>query len=121
MRFDAILEQLRSIAAKEEIVTQEEALALLAEAGDGSMRDALSIMDQAIASAPLVDGRPALDAAQIRDLMGAVPNAVFARLLEAVSENNSAAMLAEIDTLLTAGNSPSQLARQFCALPAQCF
>jgi len=33
------------------------------------MRDALSIMDQAIASAPLEDGRPKLSAEQIRELM----------------------------------------------------
>jgi len=44
------------------------------------MRDALSIMDQAIASAPVEAGRPVLSAAQIRELMGAVPNAVFERL-----------------------------------------
>ena len=47
-----ILGQLRSIAAAEGVLADESALALLAEAGDGSMRDALSIMDQAIASAP---------------------------------------------------------------------
>ena len=52
-----------------------------AEAGDGSMRDALSIMDQAIASAPMEDGVPRLDAAQIRELMGTVPNTVFERML----------------------------------------
>jgi DNA polymerase-3 subunit gamma/tau len=77
------------------------------------MRDALSIMDQAIASAPVgPDGRPHLEAAQIRELMGSVPNTVFERLLESVSENNSAGVMTEIDTLLNAGNSPSQLARQ---------
>ncbi len=77
------------------------------------MRDALSIMDQAIASAPVAaDGRPHLEAAQIRELMGTVPNTVFERLLEWVGENNSAAVMTEIDTLLNAGNSPSQLARQ---------
>ena len=49
------------IAAEEKVAADEEALALLAEAGDGSMRDALSIMDQAIASAPLKQaGRPQL-------------------------------------------------------------
>ena len=47
-----ILGQLRSIAAAEAVLADDSALALLAEAGDGSMRDALSIMDQAIASAP---------------------------------------------------------------------
>src|ERR1700744_4360831 len=49
--FDDILAQLRSIADQEKLNADEAALALLAEAGDGSMRDALSIMDQAIASA----------------------------------------------------------------------
>jgi len=113
VKFDAILGQLRTIAADEQVAAEDEALALLAEAGDGSMRDALSIMDQAIASAPLQDGRPKLEAAPIRELMGSMPNAVFARLLESVSENNSAAVLAELDRLLGAGNSPSQIARQF--------
>ena len=40
-----------------------------------------------------------------------MPNAVFARLLESVSENNSAAVLGELDRLLGAGNSASQIAR----------
>ncbi len=112
VRFDAILEQLRTIAADEQVTAEDEALGLLAEAGDGSMRDALSIMDQAIASAPVENGRPALLAAQIRELMGSMPNAVFARLLESVSENNSAAVLGELDRLLANGNSPAQIARQ---------
>ena len=112
VKFDAILEQLRSIAADEQVTAEDEALGLLAEAGDGSMRDALSIMDQAIASAPLEDGRAKLEAARIRELMGSMPNAVFARLLESVSENNSAAVLGELDRLLGAGNSASQIARQ---------
>ena len=63
------------IAAQEDVDAEDDALALLAEAGDGSMRDALSIMDQAIASAPHESGRAVLSAELIRDLMGAVPNA----------------------------------------------
>ncbi len=113
VKFDDILGQLRAIAAQENIAADDAALALLAEAGDGSMRDALSIMDQAIASAPLIDGKAKLDAAQISELMGAVPNTVFERLLEAVSENQTAPVIAEINRLLDAGNSPAALARQF--------
>src|SRR6202795_5227435 len=71
VKYDDILAQLQSIAGKEQIESEEDALALLAEAGDGSMRDALSIMDQAIASASLQNGRPLLAAAEIRELMGA--------------------------------------------------
>jgi DNA polymerase-3 subunit gamma/tau len=108
-----ILAELRGIAEREGVDADESALSLLAEAGDGSMRDALSIMDQAIASAPVEDGRPRLDAGQIRELMGAVPNAVFERVLEAVDGNRSAEVITVANQLLDAGNSPAQLARQF--------
>jgi DNA polymerase-3 subunit gamma/tau len=113
-----ILGQLRSIAAAEAVIADESALSLLAEAGDGSMRDALSIMDQAIASAPIepsadgTGGHARLDAAQIRELMGTVPNAVFERILEAVNANNSAEVMTAANQLLDAGNSAAQLARQ---------
>ncbi|MDE1175124.1 MAG: DNA polymerase III subunit gamma/tau [Edaphobacter sp.] len=107
-----ILAQIRAIADHEGVEADDAALALLAEAGDGSMRDALSIMDQAIASAPVEDGKPRLDAAQIRELMGTVPSAVFERVLEAVDANRSADVITIANELLDAGNSPAQLARQ---------
>jgi len=107
-----ILGQLRTIAAEEGVSADEGTLSLLAEAGDGSMRDALSIMDQAIASAPTEDGHARLDTAQIRELMGTVPNAVFERMMEAVNGNRSAEVMTVANQLLDAGNSPAQLARQ---------
>ena len=107
-----ILGELRGIAEHEGVEADEGALNLLAEAGDGSMRDALSIMDQAIASAPVFEGKARLDAGQIRELMGSVPNAVFERILEAVDGNRSAEVMTIANDLLDAGNSPAQLARQ---------
>jgi DNA polymerase III subunit gamma/tau len=112
VKFDDILAQLRMIAAAEQVEAEDAALALLAEAGDGSMRDALSIMDQAIASAPLSDGRAVLSGAQIRELMGSVPNAIFERLLEAVAAGESAELMEQLNLLVNAGHSPSSLARQ---------
>ncbi len=112
VKFDDILAQLKMIAEQEEIAAEDGALALLAEAGDGSMRDALSIMDQAIASAPVESGRPELSAAQIRELMGSVPNTVFEHMLEAVAAGQSAALMEQLNTLVNAGHSPSSLARQ---------
>jgi DNA polymerase-3 subunit gamma/tau len=94
------------------VTAEDAALALLAEAGDGSMRDALSIMDQAIASAPLENGRAVLATDQIRDLMGSVPNAIFERLLEAVAAGQSAELMEQLNLLVNAGHSPSSLARQ---------
>ena len=96
VKFDDILSQLKMIAGKEDVEAEDAALALLAEAGDGSMRDALSIMDQAIASAPLENGRAVLSSVQIRELMGSVPNAVFERLLEAVAEGQSAELMEQL-------------------------
>ncbi len=112
VKFDDILTQLKMIAANEEVIAEDAALALLAEAGDGSMRDALSIMDQAIASAPVENGKAVLSAAQIRELMGAVPNTVFERLLEAVAAGQSAELMEQLNLLVNAGHNPSLLARQ---------
>ena len=112
VKFDDILAQLKMIAAEEKIAAEDGALALLAEAGDGSMRDALSIMDQAIASAPVEAGRPVLSAEQIRELMGAVPNTVFERLMEAVAAGQSAELMEQLNVLVNAGHSPLSLARQ---------
>jgi DNA polymerase-3 subunit gamma/tau len=112
VKFEDILAQLKMIAGKEGLDAEEGALALLAEAGDGSMRDALSIMDQAIASAPIEAGRPLLSTAQIRELMGSVPNAVYERLLEAVAAAQSAELMTQLNLLLNAGHNPSSLARQ---------
>ncbi len=58
VKLDDIVGQLRKISTDEAIDVDDATLGLLAEAGDGSMRDALSIMDQAIASALTRGRRP---------------------------------------------------------------
>ncbi len=121
VKFDDIVTELTQIATREGILADPQALALLAEAGDGSMRDALSIMDQAIASAPLVDGKAKLDGEEIRELMGTVPDAVFERMLEAIGEGQSALLMDELNRLLNAGNSPSQMARQMVRYLRNCL
>jgi DNA polymerase III subunit gamma/tau len=124
VKFDDIVAEIGRIAEKEGILADDAALALLAESGDGSMRDALSIMDQALSSAPPAEEperRPKLLAGQIRELMGSVPNTVFERLLENIHAGESAAVVEEINELLNAGNSPSQLARQLVRYLRNCL
>jgi DNA polymerase-3 subunit gamma/tau len=121
VRFQEIVAQLRSIAEMESVGVDEAALSLLAEAGDGSMRDALSIMDQAIASAPLVNGAHTLEASQIRSLMGTVSNQVFENMMEAVEGQNAASMLEQAAKLVDAGNSPQQIARQMVRFLRNCL
>jgi DNA polymerase-3 subunit gamma/tau len=120
VKLDDIIGQLRGISTAENIDASDATLALLAEAGDGSMRDALSIMDQAIASAPLIEGRPVLEVEQVRELMGSVSNVVYEQVLEAVRENSSADVIAIIARLLDAGNGPSTIARQFVRFLRNC-
>jgi len=50
VKFEQIVAQLRDLCAREDIQADEDALALLAEAGDGSVRDALSALDQVAAA-----------------------------------------------------------------------
>src|SRR5438874_6223380 len=105
--FQEILNQLKDLSTRERIEADEDALALLAEAGDGSMRDALSILDQAIASST---GR--LSAEQVRNLVGAAPSAVLEQIMQAVAEGSSEKVLRLVDNLISEGNSPTHFARQ---------
>ncbi|HEY0564106.1 MAG TPA: DNA polymerase III subunit gamma/tau [Terriglobales bacterium] len=115
VKFDDIVGQLKSISAQENIDAEDEAIAMVAEAGDGSMRDALSIMDQAIASGDFSSdsGRIRLTADQIRGLVGSVSTEVLEHFMESVSKGSSVEVLTSLDRLMTEGQSPSHFARQF--------
>ena len=107
VKFDDIVGQLRDLVTRENIEADEDALALLAEAGDGSMRDALSILDQAIASST---GK--LTADSVRNLVGAAPAHVLEQVMQAVSESKSEEILRQVDHLISEGHSPTHFARQ---------
>jgi len=107
VKFDAIVAQLRDLVTRENIEADDDALALLAEAGDGSMRDALSILDQAIASA---SGRVTADS--VRNLVGAAPAHILEQVMQAVSESRSEEVLRQVDHLISEGHSPTHFARQ---------
>src|SRR5450755_4072393 len=107
VKFDAIVAQLRDLVTRENIEADDDALALLAEAGDGSMRDALPILDQAIASA---SGRVTADS--VRNLVGAAPAHILEQVMQAVSEGRSEEILRQVDHLISEGHSPTHFARQ---------
>jgi len=107
VRFEEIVEQLRAIARKEKIQADDDALAMLAEAGDGSMRDALSILDQAIAGFG-----EKLTAANVRGLVGAVPSEILEDMMGAVERSSSEEVLRQVDRLLSEGQNPAYFARQ---------
>jgi len=114
VRFDEIVNQLRDIASQENINAEDDALAALAEAGDGSMRDALSIMDQAIACCAVFEGgsEAKLTASQVRGLMGSVSSDVLVQAMDCVRRSSSNDLLKLLDRLMTEGQSPVHFARQ---------
>jgi DNA polymerase-3 subunit gamma/tau len=107
VKFDEIVNQLGVIATKENISTDDEALAVLAEAGDGSMRDALSIMDQAIACCGTK-----LNGELVRGLVGNVGSEVFEELMGTVARGSSEEALRLLDRLMIEGHNPAHFARQ---------
>src|SRR2546430_3811169 len=105
VRFEEIVGQLKDLIGRENIEADEDALALLAEAGDGSMRDALSILDQAIASS---SGR--LTAEPGGHLVRAPPSRVLQDVMQAVAGSSSEGVLRLVDRLISEGHSPKHFA-----------
>src|ERR1700729_1983496 len=107
VKFAALVGQLRALVGRENIEADDDALALLAEAGDGSMRDALSILDQAIASS---SGKITADS--VRNLVGAVPAHILEEVMQSVARSASEDVLRQVDHLISEGHSPTHFARQ---------
>lgn len=88
LEVDQISGQLRYILDEEGIEADDGALALLARAADGSMRDALSLLDQALAAG---SGTLALDA--VEEMLGTVERRHLVRIIEALIDRDAAAAL----------------------------
>jgi len=89
-----IVERLKFIAAAETLSYETAALALLARAADGSMRDALSLLDQLIAF-----GGGALTEANARAMLGTIDRGHVTRIVEALSREDGPGLLAQVREL----------------------
>ena len=85
----AIAGYLEKILPEEKIAFESEALALIARAAAGSMRDALSLLDQAIAH-----GAGRVGAGSVREMLGTVDETYLLRLLEALAGGDGPALAA---------------------------
>ncbi len=95
---ETVLEHLQHVLAAEQISAERGALRLLARAARGSMRDALSLTDQAIAF-----GSGTLSEAGVRQMLGAVDRGHVVRLLEALAAGDGVALLATVDEMRMRG------------------
>jgi DNA polymerase III subunit gamma/tau len=100
-----LLRHLGAIAAKEGVAVEADALALIARAADGSVRDALSLLDQAMAHAGPV-GASTVRAADVRQMLGLADRARVIDLFEAVMRGNIATALKELRDQYDCGADP---------------
>lgn len=101
-----IIERLRHVARQDGIVLEDRSLAALARASEGSMRDGLSLLDQAVAFSGKSIVHEDLEA-----LLGAVPQELLHSMMRAITAQDSAAALRVIAQLLDQGHD----LRAFCA------
>ena len=98
------------ICGKEGVEAEAEALAMIAAAADGSVRDGLSILDQAIAHADL-GGDGKVTAAQVQDMLGLADKSVQRRLFAALIGGDAAGLLDLVDQQFALGVEPPALLR----------
>ena len=101
-----IIERLRHVVNQDKIVIEERSLMALARASEGSMRDGLSLLDQAVAF-----GGKAIVHTDLEALLGAVPHELVHAMIQAIMAQESAAALRVLAQLLDQGHD----LRAYCA------
>ena len=115
---EQLSEHFGMIVSKEGVTAEQEALDLIAQAAEGSVRDGLSILDQAIAHADM-DGDGKVNAAQIRDMLGLSDRGAVRRLFAKLLEGDSAALLDAIAEQYRIGVEPLSLMNGLLSLSHQ--
>ncbi|MEI8395774.1 MAG: DNA polymerase III subunit gamma/tau [Rhodospirillaceae bacterium] len=106
-----LIKHFSRVADAENVAVEADALALIARAADGSVRDGLSLLDQAIAL-----GGDRVGAEQVRDMLGLADRAVIIDLFEATLSGNPAAALDLLADLHRAGADPPVILRDLLEL-----
>ena len=107
---DTIADRLTDLLAQEHVQAEEKAVRYIAKAGDGSMRDALSLLDQCIS---FYLGQE-LTYDKVLEVLGAVDTEIFARLLSAVLSEDVPQAMQIVEELIINGRELTQFAADFC-------
>ncbi len=106
---DTIAGRIRELTDKEQVDIEEAAIRYIAKAADGSMRDALSLLDQCIA----FHYGETLTYDKALNVLGAVDNSVFAALLDAVIDKNIIGAIGILDEVVMQGRELPQFVNDF--------
>src|SRR5580658_3502987 len=105
--FAQLVERMEWICRQEGITADQETFSVLAQAGEGSVRDSLSALDQAIACCGA-----RLNAAEVRALLGAFSLESLERVSQALADSDSRRMLEVVDELERNGQNLQHFARE---------
>lgn len=100
---------LTNITKKEQVKAEDEALKLIAIAAEGSVRDSLSLLDQAIARGTEESGETIVTTAAVRQMIGAADHSATFRLLETLLKGEVAGAITDIQAQYAAGSDPLML------------
>ncbi|ART59587.1 DNA polymerase III subunit gamma/tau [Acidovorax carolinensis] len=108
---ETVLSHLTQVLAAENVSAEPQALRLLSRAARGSMRDALSLTDQAIAF-----GSGQLQEAAVRQMLGAVDRSYVFRLIDALAQGDGKTVVETSDTLRLNGLSAASTLEEMSAV-----
>ncbi|MBO4376366.1 MAG: DNA polymerase III subunit gamma/tau [Lachnospiraceae bacterium] len=106
---DVIADRLKELVDKEGVNVEEKALKYVAKAADGSMRDALSLLDQCIAFHLGKD----LTYDMVLDVLGAVDTAVFSRMFKYIVQRDVASLVKQLEEVVMQGRELTQFVIDF--------
>ena len=106
---ETIAARLRELADAEQILVEERALTYLAKAADGSMRDALSLLDQCVA----FHFGTLLTYDNVLEVLGAVDSSVFSQLLREILAGDTAGCIHRLEEMVIQGRELGQFVVDF--------
>ena len=106
---DTIADRLRELMTEENVEVEEKAIRYVAKMADGSMRDALSLLDQCIAC--YLGQKRTYD--HVLEVLGAVDTDVFSRLLRQILKRDVPAVLKSVEELVMQGRELTQMVNDF--------
>ena len=106
---DTIAGRLMDLMQEEQVNVEERAIRYVAKAGDGSMRDALSLLDQCIA----FHLGETLTYENVLEVLGAVDTEIFSKLLRQIINKDITGAIGTLDTLVDEGRELGQMVNDF--------
>jgi len=103
---DKVVEHLRTIAKAEHIAIDDDALQLIAEHGEGSFRDSISLLDQIRNTADKIT------LTDVQATLGIAPKELIDQLIAAVTAQDASSIVTSLTSVHTGGHEPSQVAKQ---------